>query len=672
MSLDRTCRLQAVVGRFACVALLLGVLGGCGKTAQEYYREARVARSLGEEEELLTRALSKDSDFKDARVRRAWIHAMRGRLDDALEDYDVLHRKTLEHYEGVLARFDKLPEEEKRKLPKGRQVIQRRRRQDIAFILHRRGRALELNGRLAEAIESYTATMKHNPAILEIYVERAGAYFKMGRYVESMRDYGIVLDRDIHRTGEEALARRGEWHLRRAFAAVCAGEWAGAANDFQAAVAGLRVKHRKARAFVGLYFVACRIGNKKDADRELLADAQRTRKRHKDSMRANTWIFRAEWHVAGLIDVREFLLELRHRNNKITSERLARAHYYIGARRLVNGDKKGARDAFMTCVALDNPVLTEYHLAKVELERLAAGGKTAGEYVALARKERDRAKQIALLTKALGVDPNHAEARRSRGVLYAISGAYDQAVDDLTRLLALCTKPVDQAAALRYRGFAHAQKGDHLAAVRDYHTAAKTNPKLWQAHEGLARSLCALRRYNEAAAIYAALTKQVTLTEFGPIWRIEKAFTMTCAGRWKEAVAGWQAVVKDKDLPLVRANLYTVQCRLGNKNAATKALRAYAAKTKQSDWQGSVTRYLAGRIDEKTFLQLSQHSDKAVQAARTSRAYYYIGSSNLILGSKAKAGEAFKKCVQIGSTQRRESWEYRMALAELGRKVDWR
>ena len=147
---------------------------------------------------------------------------------------------------------------------------------------------------------------------------------------------------------------------------------------------------------------------------------------------------------------------------------------------------------------------------------------------------------------------------------------------------------------------------------------------------------------------------------------------MTCAGEWNGAAADWQAVLKDEDTPLIRANLYIVQCKLDNKDTATKALAAYAAKMKQSDWQSAVARYVAGQINETKLLLLSQHSDKATHAARTSRAQYYIGSFNLIQGNKPKAGEAFKKCVRAGSTQERESWEYRMALAELGRVVDWR
>lgn len=668
---DTTSRPGAVVLGLACAACLLGALGGCGKTAREYFKASQSARTAQEEEELLTRSLGKDPDFKDARVRRAWVYAMRGRPDDALSDYDALHRTTVEYYERKMAAYDNLPPATKRKQPKGREILQTRRQRDIAFILHRRARALELNGRFAEAVQNYTTTLQHNPVLLDIYVERAGAYFKMGRYAESMHDYNTMLERNIHVTGDAALARRGEWRLRRGFAGVCAGEWAIAAADFQAALQGLRSKHRKAQAFLGLYVVACRIGSKKDADRELLVYARETRTRYKGSMRANTWIFRAVWHVAGLIDERQFLLESRHPNKRLADQRLARAYYYIGTRLLVSGDKKRAKEAFTICGTVNDPALIEYHLAKVELERLATGGKTSGEYAALAKKEKDRSKQIGLLTEALGVNLNDADARRKRGILYSLAGDYDRAIDDFTRLLDVYKKPADKAKALRYRAFAYAQRGHHLTALRDYGAAIKADPKLWQAREGMTRSFCALRRYDEAVAVYTTLTKQVTRTDLGPFWQHERAFALACAGKWKEAAADLRALVKSKETPVVHANLYIAERRLGNKDA-DKALKAYVDKTKPTDWQTSAARHLAGLLDEKTFLRLSEHSDGAVQALRTSRAYYYIGALNLIRARKAEAGKAFNKCVQVGRAAGRESWEFRMALAELGRTADWR
>jgi len=670
MCSDTSRRLRAAAPRLACVCLLLGALGGCGKTALEYLKESRSARSVKEEERLLTLALGKNPDLKGARLRRAWVYAVQRQPEKALGDYGVLYRKTLAYYARELARYDALGKE--KKTPHGRALILGRRRRDVAFILHRRGRALEVNRRYPEAVSSYTEALQNNPAVLDVYADRARAHFKMGRYAESMHDYLIILNRDIQRAGDEGLNRRGEWRLLRGAAASCAGEWESAAADFQAAINGLKPPHRKAQAFLGLYVVACRIGSKEDADRVLRSYATETRLRYKGSPRANTWIFRAVWHVAGLIDQRRFLDQSKHRNAALSAERAARAQYYIGARLLVGGAKERAREAFAACVAIDNPARVEYHLAKAELERLVAGGKTANEYVALARKAPSRAKGIELLTQGLAVNPTHADARRSRGILYSLTGQYDRAIDDFTRLLAVCKRPVERAAALQYRAFAHARNGDHLAVVRDCEAAIKADPKLWHAREGLARSLCALRRYDKAAAVYAALMKQITGADLGPFWHLERALALTCAGKWKQAADEFRILLKNEESAIVCMNLYIVECKLGDAAGAAKRLKAHVEKLKQTDWPSSAARYVAGQLDKKVFLKLSEHSDDAVQAMRVSRAYYYIGAVDLIRGDKAKAREAFAKCVDMGRAASQESWEFRMALAERGRQSNWR
>ena len=669
MCADTSRRLRAVVPRLACVFILLGALGGCGKTALEYLRDSRSVRSIKEEERLLTLALDKDPDLKAARLRRAWVYAMQRQPEKALGDYGVLHKQTLAHYARELARHDALG---KAKKPQGRAVILGKRHRDVAFILHRRGRALELNRKYPEAVSSYTEALQNNPTVLDIYAERARAHFKMGRYTESMRDYLAVLNRDIQRSGDAGLDRRGEWRLRRGFAASCAGEWESAAADFQVAISGLEASYRKAQAILGLYVVACRIGSKEDADRALLSYANETRLRYKGSDRANTWIFRAVWYTAGLIDQRRFLDQSKHRNAALSAGRAARAQYYIGARLLVGGAKEQAREAFAACAAAANPEFVEYHLAKAELERLLVGGKTAAEYVALAGRAPNRAKGIELLTQALAVSPNHADARRSRGILYSLTGQYDRAIDDFTRLLAVCKRPIEQAAALRYRAFAHARKGDHLAAVRDYEAAIKTDPKRWRAREGLAGSLCALRRYEEAAAAYSALMEQVTWGDRGPFWLLERALALACAGKWKQAAGDFRSLLKNEESAIVCTNLYIVECKIGDAAGAAKRLKAHVEKLKQADWHRSAARYVAGQLDKKVFLKLSEHSDDAVQALRVSRAYYYIGAVDLIRGDKAKAREAFAKCVDMGRAASQESWEFRMALAERGRQSNWR
>ncbi len=654
--------------RLVGLLLLAGTLTGCGKTAMEYLTESRTAPSIAEEERLLTLAVRKDPDLAEARLRRAWVYALQKKMDEALADYDALHQKALDDHARALSKLS----EKERLVPQVRRRILSVQRRDVAIIERWRGRALELNSRYAEAIRSYTSALEHSPATIELYAERASAYFKFGRYPEAMEDYQTILDRHIGRTGDTGSERRGEWRLRRAYAAVCAGRWTAAAEDFQTALTLLRSGDTKTSAFIGLYLVACRIGNKTDADRELLARAQATYRRYADAERPHTWAYLALWHLADLINEDEFVAKSRARNKRLTARRMARAQYYIGARHLVNGANKNAGVSFQACVGAGEPSMFEYHLSKVEVERLRVGGKTAEEYVALAMKESDRAKRIILLTRALGANPNHVQARRSRGIIFSLAGDYKRAIDDFTRLLAVAGTPADRAAALRYRAFAHAASGDHETAVGDYGDALEADPKLWQAHEGLAGSLCALRRYDEAAAEYATLMEERKLTALGPFWRLEHAFALTCAGKWEPAAADFRALVATDESPIIHANLYLVEARLGKKADAAKRLKAYVAKSRPADWQHAAARFVAGELDAKVFLKLSEHSEKPVQQLRTSRAHYYIGAVHLAAGKKDLARAAFAESVQLGRAAGRESWEFRMALAELARQIDWR
>ncbi len=629
------CLPRRIVGSGLALALLsiLG-LSGCGKTAQQYLAEARATPSLKEQEGLLSRALRKDPGYNDARFRRAWVYALQKEDEKALADYDVLRNNA--------------------KSP-----------QDIATIFYWRGRALEVNDRFAEAANSYTKALNSDRWLLNPYLARAGAYFKMGKYTHSMGDYLAMLERDIDRQGTAVAERRSGWRLQCAVAAFCAGEWEKAANDFQIVYSETRSPARRARAMLNLYFVACRLGDKQTADEVFNSYASETLSRRRPAGGRTRWIFAAVWYAAGLIDEQQLL--------QASARQTASAHYYIGARHLANGADGEARQAFEKCVRRRDPTSLEYHMAKVELQRLLVGGKTAGDYVTMARNADKQGKKIELYTQALRVNPDHSDARLNRAMLYSLTGRHDRAIDDYTKLLKLYTRPSNRAAALRYRAWTYAQKGDHLTAIKDYEAAVEADPDLWQAREGLAASLCYLRRYKRAADVYTGLTKRIAGRGVQTFWQLERAFALCCAGEWETAARDFRAVLKKTgDAPIVRTNLYVAECKLGKDTAATEELNAYANELEVAGWQHFVARYAARVLDAEIFIKGSEHSERKTQLLRTSRAYYYIGARNLIEGDKVEAREAFGKCVRLGRKAERESWEYRMALNELARKSNWR
>lgn len=607
---------------------------GCGRTAVEYLEAARKAESAAEQEVLLNRALKKNPELMAARFQRAKLCAVTGKHDQAIADFNLL----LESAQSA---------------------------QQKAMIYYWRGWAMDRHGETEKAIEDYSAALRLDPGFIDPYASRASAQFRLGKYAESMQDYLFMLEHDISGGMPGAAERRAEWRLRRAFAAFCAGEWSSASGDFKLAIDSTRSRVQEARAILNLYFVACKMrDDRTEADAVLKTYAEGIR----NLSRKPPWIFHAVWYVAGMETDEEFLEASRHKSPEVQADQLMGAWYYIGARCLANGDIEKAREAFRKCTETKNLSSFEYHMARVELDRLDAGGKTAGDYVTMAQKISSQQRRIELYTKALEVDPNHTGARLNRALLYSLTGMHDLAIDDYSRLLALYQSPANRAKALRYRGSTYAQKGDYEAAARDYAAAAEAAPELWEAREGLAVALCHLRKYKEAAAVYTGLTKQITGAGTETLWLLQRAFALFCAGDLTGAAGDLEAVLeKGGDDPLIRANRFIIECKLGNRPTATKELVAFAEKIKIADWESAVVWHLAEMRTADDLLAISKHSDKAEEVLRTSRAYYYIGALRLIKGHKDEARQAFQESVRLGNDAPRESWEYRMALVELAR-----
>lgn len=627
-------------GAYLCwAAAAVFAMSGCAKTAREYVDEARLARASTDKERLLTLALEKDPTLQEARLARALVRMQEERYDDALADYDFLRKNT-------------------------------RSAEGLANISYRRGQVLERLGRFADAIDSYTAALDYDPSVLTPLIARARAQFAFGRHGRAMRDYDVMLNWDL---GHDGTRDRGRWQLERGIAASCAGEWASAADDLTAAAGGLSQSEARETAFLNLYFAMCRQGRREEADELLATHAARTFPRDGEWKNPGEWTLAAVCYVAGLIDEDRLLKASADKRQDVAAQQTARAYYYIGARSLADDDRNHALEAFRKCLEHTDPGLFEYHMADVEVDRLICGGKAATDYMVPAWRAATPEEKIALYTQALQVDPGYADARLERALLYVRTGRDKLAIDDFTRLLEVYERPADVDAALSYRAGAYARLGKHNAAVDDYRKAVETCPDQWQARAGLADCLCVLRKYGEAAAVYAELTEQIGTGSFLLRWEAERAFALSCAGEWEAAAAEFRSVLeKAGGLSWLRVNLFITECKLGDTAGATTRLRAYAVTRKEPGWQNFVTWYAAGMLDEAKLLELSEHSEPDVQVRRATAAHYYIGTARLLRGEKPAARAAFEKCVELGRGAWPESWEYRMALAELARQGQWR
>ncbi len=619
---------------------LLAVLtaSGCGKTAFEFYEEAQTVQGINERERLLSLALEKDPQLKQARIVRAWVYALDKKAEQALADYEFLRS----HATSA---------------------------QELGNVFYWRGRAQELNGRFEDAIKSYTAALQSDPPFLSPYLARAGVCFKIGKYIDAMQDYHRTFDLDINRVGAAARERRGQWRLQSGFSACCAGEWASAVADFREAISLLDSPAPKARALLTLYFIECGAGDKKKADEVLRSYASDVREQYRADSSLTPWIFQAVWYAAGMSSEEQFLKAAGHKSPELEAQRLTEARYYIGARQLAEGNKEKALEWFKKCIEREDLDSFEYHLAKVESERLKSGGKRAGDYLAMARHAPTEQKKIELYTEALRVNPNETDALLKRAMLYSLTGKYDLAIADCTKLAALYQRPANVATALRYRGWSYSQKGDHEAAIRDYEAASEADPELSEAREGLAVSLCRLRKYKEAVAVYSVLAKQAGGENMQVLWQLERGFALACLGEWQAAADDFAAILKKPvEAAVVRTNLFIMESKLGRGADAARQMKAYAATMKEATWETSVAWYAAEMLDEERLLKASEHSEPGVQLLRTSRAHYYIGALNLLAGDKAKALKAFEQCLELGRRAGSETWESRMAAAELARE----
>jgi tetratricopeptide (TPR) repeat protein len=680
--------------------VLAAALTGCGKTAEEYIITVRAAKTSAEQEEILTEALDAYPDLAQARLWRARVYAHQRKTDAALADYDhiiqqiidrrsqvqkqipkleaavrraQLKRDNLRHADPAPGELRKADEEVRRAvsdLAFGRKVRETSYK-DIALAYYRRGRALDLNEQYEPAVENYSTALRSDPGLLNSYSARAEAFFKLRKYANAKQDLGAVLSRDISSGGRSDAAareRRGEWRLRRGFAGFCTGEWSSATTDFRGAITDMKSKARKALAVLNLYFVACRVGDKAENDKILLEYADKTLS---PRTRATPWVYVAVWYCAGLMrEEKAFLEASKHTNAAEQAVRMARAYYYIGARQRILGDADKAAEAYAKCVASKNVDLFEYHMASVELERLKAGGRTAGDYVAMARKVKDPTRKIELYTDALRIDPTHTDARLNRAVLYSLSGTFDLAIDDCTRLLKLYKRPVNIGMAYYHRAWARARKGQHREAVKDCMAALESDPQLWQARQELAGSLCYLRSYEDAARVYAQLVKEITARGMLDFWRLQRTHALSCAGDWETAAGDLRVAVKRKgSSPLLQVHLLIAESKRGNRDRAMAALKRRAKAIKVAGWDSSVLWYAAGMLSTKDMLKACQHSDVTEQMRRTVRAYYYIGAlSRADARVESDEGkDALAKCVAVGKKLRREPWEYRLAIAELER-----
>jgi tetratricopeptide (TPR) repeat protein len=246
----------------------------------------------------------------------------------------------------------------------------------------------------AGAIADYDETLKLNPRQTTAYSERGQAKFSAGNFDGAMADQTTALEADPKYANawrrravmkiylgdlEGASAdcertiqidpRFGRAYLDRADVECLRRDWSRALQDF-------RRWHDLSTGDQGLarlsiWVMRARAGDRTGADQELSSwlDAQSMEK-------AARWEAKQASFLVGRISEEEFLANLGSAEANGGAEDRCRALYFVGMKKLLDGDKSGAAEGFRKCLATGEKTRMSYLYAQAELKVL---GEKDGE-----------------------------------------------------------------------------------------------------------------------------------------------------------------------------------------------------------------------------------------------------------------------------------------------------
>jgi tetratricopeptide (TPR) repeat protein len=162
----------------------------------------------------------------------------------------------------------------------------------------------------------------------------------------------------------------------------------------------------------------------------------------------------------------------------------AESHYYLATVLLGQGRLQEAREEYRACLRYD----PEPDKAEDARRTIAQINESIGLEQTLSSKDAnvylfrgadyfrkglyDQA--VSDFTRAIEINPEHAEAYSNRGVAYVKKGDYDRAISDYNKALEI---DPDYAQAYSNRGTAYTVKGDYDRAFSDFDRALKINPR---------------------------------------------------------------------------------------------------------------------------------------------------------------------------------------------------
>jgi tetratricopeptide (TPR) repeat protein len=266
------------------------------------------------------------------------------------------------------------------------------------------------------------------------------------------------------------------------------------------------------------------------------------------------------------------------------------------------------------------------------------------------RKSRDHfARVVELVEKAQPGAPLPGVHQKLLGCAMELE-EFDAAIREATRLIA-----IQETGEYYYaRALARRRKGEGAGAIEDCDRALKEDPKLVKAW-GLKADVKLSRGETEhALADWAAAIQAKPSSHEGPLARAAAFYRLD---RWAEALPELQAASKlnrgpasdFEDQASIVALTWLVQARLGQKEAALDAVRAFRAALKDLNKDPAknhllaIPLFLSGEMSEADLLKAAEAAPGRKAQARC-EVRFYMGERKLLAGDESAAREQFQRC----------------------------
>ncbi|MCE0521587.1 MAG: tetratricopeptide repeat protein [Methylacidiphilales bacterium] len=255
---------------------------------------------------------------------------------------------------------------------------------------------------------------------------------------------------------------------------------------------------------------------------------------------------------------------------------------------------------------------------------------------------------IADDTKAISFDPRNAVAYSNRGNAKAAKGDLTGALADYTRAIAI--DPHHVRAFLNRGNVKNLQKKYH-AAIDDYTAAIALDPQNANAYYNRAGAERAVADYASATTDYS---KAIELNPADVKAYLNRAVLRLARQDWSGATADLNkclSLVPEERQAYPRIYLWIAKVKQGEADKATQELTRYldqSPKTLAGTWGWEIAQFLAGQVDEASFITSADSFQVKQDRGQAAQAFYYAGLKRALAGDKAGAEKYFKRCVEAG------------------------